>query len=316
MVEPDDHRVEPLLLRRKPVLVQLAGPQLRPGQRVRQPGRAALRRFGQAGPGVFRTLLTAPGATRSSGPRRTGPWLVGSDARMFATGGERGTVRGGSPLNRPITGSAAHAERARRVDGRRRRRHLHLRRRALLRLDRRDPSQPADRRDGRDPRRSRLLARRERRRHLQLRRRRASTARPARSASTSRSSGWPRRRPATATGWSRATAASSASVTRASTARPAACSLNRPIVGIARSHSGHGYWMVASDGGIFTFGDAHFYGSTGGMHARDTDRRCRVRPPAARATGSPPPAARCTASATRGPARSVNGAVIVDAITP
>jgi len=27
--------------------------------------------------------------------------------------------------------------------------------------------------------------------------------------------------------------------------------------------SGHGYWMVASDGGIFTFGDATFHGSTG-----------------------------------------------------
>ena len=26
----------------------------------------------------------------------------------------------------------------------------------------------------------------------------------------------------------------------------------------------HGYWMVASDGGIFAFGDAHFYGSEGG----------------------------------------------------
>lgn len=24
------------------------------------------------------------------------------------------------------------------------------------------------------------------------------------------------------------------------------------------------YWLVASDGGIFTFGDAAFYGSTGG----------------------------------------------------
>ena len=27
---------------------------------------------------------------------------------------------------------------------------------------------------------------------------------------------------------------------------------------------GKGYWMVASDGGIFTFGDASFYGSMGG----------------------------------------------------
>ena len=27
-----------------------------------------------------------------------------------------------------------------------------------------------------------------------------------------------------------------------------------------------GYWLLASDGGIFAFGDAVFYGSTGGMH--------------------------------------------------
>ena len=29
---------------------------------------------------------------------------------------------------------------------------------------------------------------------------------------------------------------------------------------------GKGYWMVASDGGIFSFGDAAFYGSTGPSH--------------------------------------------------
>jgi hypothetical protein len=28
--------------------------------------------------------------------------------------------------------------------------------------------------------------------------------------------------------------------------------------------SGSGYWMVASDGGIFSYGDATFYGSHGG----------------------------------------------------
>ncbi|MHB1713091.1 MAG: hypothetical protein ACYCV7_17165 [Acidimicrobiales bacterium] len=27
-----------------------------------------------------------------------------------------------------------------------------------------------------------------------------------------------------------------------------------------------GWWLVAKDGGIFSFGDAHFYGSTGAMH--------------------------------------------------
>jgi hypothetical protein len=28
---------------------------------------------------------------------------------------------------------------------------------------------------------------------------------------------------------------------------------------------GKGYWLVASYGGIFAFGDAHLYGSTGGI---------------------------------------------------
>ncbi len=42
--------------------------------------------------------------------------------------------------------------------------------------------------------------------------------------------------------------------------------LNEPIVGMATTPSGGGYWMVASDGGIFSDGDAAFYGSTGGIH--------------------------------------------------
>jgi hypothetical protein len=41
--------------------------------------------------------------------------------------------------------------------------------------------------------------------------------------------------------------------------------LNRPIVGMASTSDGRGYWNVASDGGIFTFGDARFYGSTGNI---------------------------------------------------
>jgi len=28
---------------------------------------------------------------------------------------------------------------------------------------------------------------------------------------------------------------------------------------------GHGYWLVASDGGIFAFGNATFHGSMGGL---------------------------------------------------
>ena len=42
--------------------------------------------------------------------------------------------------------------------------------------------------------------------------------------------------------------------------------LNRPIVGMSATLSGHGYWLVASDGGIFSYGDAQFYGSTGSIH--------------------------------------------------
>jgi hypothetical protein len=41
--------------------------------------------------------------------------------------------------------------------------------------------------------------------------------------------------------------------------------LVRPVVGIASTSDGGGYWEVASDGGIFSFGDAAFQGSTGGQ---------------------------------------------------
>jgi hypothetical protein len=41
--------------------------------------------------------------------------------------------------------------------------------------------------------------------------------------------------------------------------------LNAPIVGMSPTPSGGGYWLVATDGGIFAFGDAPFYGSTGAM---------------------------------------------------
>ena len=52
---------------------------------------------------------------------------------------------------------------------------------------------------------------------------------------------------------------------RASSARPGAIRLNRPVVGMAATPTGDGYWLVASDGGIFTFGDAGFSGSTGSI---------------------------------------------------
>ena len=38
-----------------------------------------------------------------------------------------------------------------------------------------------------------------------------------------------------------------------------------PIVGIAATPTGRGYWLAAADGGVFSFGDAQFYGSAGGV---------------------------------------------------
>ncbi len=42
-------------------------------------------------------------------------------------------------------------------------------------------------------------------------------------------------------------------------------SLNAPIVGMVPSSDGRGYFMVASDGGVFAFGDARFEGSCPGI---------------------------------------------------
>ena len=41
--------------------------------------------------------------------------------------------------------------------------------------------------------------------------------------------------------------------------------LNQPVVGMAPTPDGKGYWLVASDGGVFNEGDAVFHGSTGSI---------------------------------------------------
>jgi hypothetical protein len=41
---------------------------------------------------------------------------------------------------------------------------------------------------------------------------------------------------------------------------------NAPLVGMAATPDGRGYWLVGADGGVFSFGDAHFDGSMGGTH--------------------------------------------------
>ena len=41
--------------------------------------------------------------------------------------------------------------------------------------------------------------------------------------------------------------------------------LQRPVVAITPTSTGNGYWLVASDGGIFSFGDSTYYGSLPGI---------------------------------------------------
>jgi Beta-lactamase enzyme family len=54
--------------------------------------------------------------------------------------------------------------------------------------------------------------------------------------------------------------------TAASTVPGSALSgLHAPIVGMAATPDGGGYWLVAADGGVFTFGDASFEGSLGNL---------------------------------------------------
>ena len=48
--------------------------------------------------------------------------------------------------------------------------------------------------------------------------------------------------------------------------------LNAPIVGMASTPKGDGYWLVAADGGIFSFGAARYLGGTGGMQPEPADR--------------------------------------------
>ncbi len=41
--------------------------------------------------------------------------------------------------------------------------------------------------------------------------------------------------------------------------------MNGPVIASVATHTGHGYYMVGSDGGVFSFGDARFHGSTGNL---------------------------------------------------
>ena len=175
----------------------------------------------------------SPGWRPRPRARATGWWRADGGVFSFGDAAFYGSTGGITPQPAHRR-HGRHPHRPRLLARRRRRRHLQLRRRRLPRLHRRHPAQPARRRHGRHAHRPGLLARRRRRRHLQPSATPPSTARPAPSGSTGRSSAWPPRRPGAATGWSPPTAASSPSATPPSTARPAAIRLNAPVVGHGR----------------------------------------------------------------------------------
>ena len=101
------------------------------------------------------------------------------------------------------------------------------------------------------------------------------------------------------TGWLPPTGVSSPSATPGSTGSTGPIQLNKPIVGMAATPDGKGYWLVASDGGIFNFGDAGFYGSTGSMHLNEPVVGMAAAPDG-RATGWWPPTGGSSISATPG----------------
>ena len=95
-------------------------------------------------------------------------------------------------------------------------------------------------------------------------------------------------RRARATGCSPATAACSRSATRGSTARPARGGSISRSSAWRRRRAGNGYWLVARDGGVFCFGDAKFYGSTGVDAPELAGARAHADVDRARATGCTP----------------------------
>ena len=94
--------------------------------------------------------LNKPIVGMAATPTGHGYWLVAVRRRHLQPSATRpSTARpAASRSNKPIVGMAATASRPRLLAGRLRRRHLHLRRRVVLRLDRRTAARPAHRRHG------------------------------------------------------------------------------------------------------------------------------------------------------------------------
>ena len=214
---------------------------------------------------ILRIADSAPGSPQSvtlRGVGTQGYYVAGVNGGVVPSATRASTVdMFGGHCRRRSSGSPRTPNGAGYWLARRRRRDLRVRERAVLRFDRRDAAQPARARRWRRRRPARATGSSPATAGSSRSATRGSSARPVRCSSTSRSSGWRRRRRARATGSSRPTAGSSRSATRGSSARPARSTSTSRSSGWRRRRSGKGYWLVARDGGIFTFGDARFHGS-------------------------------------------------------
>ena len=110
--------------------------------------------------------------------------------------------------------------------------------------------------------------------HLRLRRPVLRIAQPARRCGPP-SSAWPRLPTEAGTGRWTARGHSPISASAGNLGSIGGTRWAAPIVAMAAEPGGGGYWEVASDGGIFSFGNARFYGSMGG---RRLDDRCGIAP--------------------------------------
>ena len=225
---------------------QLRGPGPQPGQRHRRHGRHPVgQRLLDGRRQRRRVRRRRRRRLRPSGlPRRrrrrlrrppAGRRLLAGHPHRFAWKATAGRRPSPAPTRHAVTphhGAGADRQRRRAVDGRHRRRRLHLRRCRVLRVDGRPAPQPADRRDGAHADRPGLLAGGVGRRDLLLRRCRLLRVDGRHRPQPARSSGWPPRRAAPATGWWPPTAGSSPSATPGSSARWAARGSTRPVRGM------------------------------------------------------------------------------------
>ena len=198
----------------------------------------------------------------------------------------RSRARRASGSRAAIAGHRRPPERHGLLAVRGRRRRLRVRRRRLPRVDARPRASPR-RSSGMasTPSGNGLLAGRRRRRHLQLRRRDASSARPAAMRLNAPVLGMtPTQTGQRLLAVRAATAASSASATRVFHGSTGNIRLNQPVVSMAARPQGDGYWMIARDGGVFSFGKAPFVGSGASCRRRRAVRRRCSRRRRARAT--------------------------------